>query len=786
MKPFGRFKLHFCTVHRSARRTVEVEIIHLSSAAGYLQTPGWDTYTKQLNEFMRSCVTLTRPTDHVIFVSPVIWSVKSISTYIGQCGLRQRFLKEPKLHSFPLFLFPDDFAKTSNNETHLSFFFSGKYFSWTEASFRLRFSFHLENLKPQQVPSSPPQSHGRKTRWNCSVSVWPDLFDHFPCDLIPQCAESEDEARCNYTTENCGLGKAEISGKCYSFELQVEQHNWTDAHEHCRERGAFLVSLETEQEIRDVVKVMKDIGNSATWVGLTTGTNTVKTSLNAMYQNTLRWDSSNIVFMLPPSVVFDPYTAVATLDCLIFIWTRAYFFLHFQTCDTEEEIGILCELPTSSYHHLAPKPVIIRVPNGTSMSRVPLVTCPLQHMTHELLACDSKSLCNRLESAEEWYRGTCNIAQGQTHEYFYCGTCDDFVPYSVVCDFREDCIGGDDEDFCVHPTCKTHMMDCGKGQCIDSDKRCNGYKDCISNLDEMDCPVEYAISNIIPPAVVNFDKPGGFTITSLPENNTQCPDTHFQCHNDGYCLPVYVKCNDVNDCPDHEDEVECNKYTCPGFYRCRGSDKTICMHVDHLCDGLAQCPMHDDETLCDLICPEACSCFGLAFTCIQPFNFSSFPQLRYLEAKGSGLDQTDVGDNIMLIHLGVTRTKNTGADSIQSKEAAIARRLLTIAMSDFLCWFPIGLCGVLAAMDVIIPGEINVAMAIFVLPLNSALNPFLYTLNVIREKHQKAKELRLLQILRAQQKKAKDIPEAVDNCPLVLEMCLTGERTAGQGTVVGA
>ncbi|XP_076445822.1 relaxin receptor 2-like [Babylonia areolata] len=95
-----------------------------------------------------------------------------------------------------------------------------------------------------------------------------------------------------------------------------------------------------------------------------------------------------------------------------------------------------------------------------------------------------------------------------------------------------------------------------------------------------------------------------------------------------------------------------------------------------------------------------------------------------------------------------TDSKNAEND-VKSKEAVIARRLLSIAMSDFLCWFPIGVCGVLAAADVPIPGEVNVIMAIFVLPLNSVLNPFLYTLNVTLEKQQRRKELRFQKFLLA-------------------------------------
>jgi hypothetical protein len=74
----------------------------------------------------------------------------------------------------------------------------------------------------------------------------------------------------------------------------------------------------------------------------------------------------------------------------------------------------------------------------------------------------------------------------------------------------------------------------------------------------------------------------------------------------------------------------------------------------------------------------------------------------------------------------------------KSHDMTVARRLITVAVTDFLCWFPIGLCGILAWSGVAIPGETNVAMAMLVLPINAALNPFLYTFNVIAEKRRNA------------------------------------------------
>nr|KAG5710942.1 hypothetical protein BaRGS_013676 [Batillaria attramentaria] len=99
----------------------------------------------------------------------------------------------------------------------------------------------------------------------------------------------------------------------------------------------------------------------------------------------------------------------------------------------------------------------------------------------------------------------------------------------------------------------------------------------------------------------------------------------------------------------------------------------------------------------------------------------------------------------ILIFLSVR--KNTITSNQGNQDATIARRLTSIALSDFLCWFPIGLLGLLASKGTPISGEVNVAMVIFVVPLNSGLNPFLYTFNVIMEKRRKAAEGRLLQQL---------------------------------------
>ena len=86
----------------------------------------------------------------------------------------------------------------------------------------------------------------------------------------------------------------------------------------------------------------------------------------------------------------------------------------------------------------------------------------------------------------------------------------------------------------------------------------------------------------------------------------------------------------------------------------------------------------------------------------------------------------------------------------KSQDMVIARRLISVVVSNFVCWFPIILLGLVASAGVPVSGEVTVVMAIFVLPLNSALNPFLYTFNIVMEKRRKARELSLLNFLEAQ------------------------------------
>lgn len=73
----------------------------------------------------------------------------------------------------------------------------------------------------------------------------------------------------------------------------------------------------------------------------------------------------------------------------------------------------------------------------------------------------------------------------------------------------------------------------------------------------------------------------------------------------------------------------------------------------------------------------------------------------------------------------------------RSQEKAIASRLLLVVFSNFCCSFPVSVMGLLASSGIAIEGVVNIWAAIFLLPFNAALDPFLYTLNIVLDRRQK-------------------------------------------------
>ena len=82
----------------------------------------------------------------------------------------------------------------------------------------------------------------------------------------------------------------------------------------------------------------------------------------------------------------------------------------------------------------------------------------------------------------------------------------------------------------------------------------------------------------------------------------------------------------------------------------------------------------------------------------------------------------------LAIFISRVRVKNQSANA--RRETGLAKRVSFIIFTDCLCWMPIIVFGMKSVLekDYKQPGDLAVWIAVFALPINSVINPILYTL----------------------------------------------------------
>ena len=512
---------------------------------------------------------------------------------------------------------------------------------------------------------------------NCSVADHRRFQEPLLCNLTGECQHAQKEKRdhpSSSATSPACQGWVVSGHKCFK-RFRSNRLAPLRARNICRSRGFELASIKTQQESQDAKKVFS-------WTGNLIGLTYKSESVPSMYRKFLVWSDKTIIYNIKhifiantqqqekASYYFQLEGRGSAVGVHVVSHARSYH-------------GVICEKPAQSIH-LFPTHSVEYFPDQLSMlafqrSNQSLVICPGRHVTHAFLSCDAKRQCGqatcfflnttmRLSQVLPAAQRSVNIVAMYT-----CTGDDTEVPYSLLCDFRQDCADKSDESFCHHPHCKE--FSCRNGQCLPRNKSCNKYMDCLDGSDEKVCPHEestFYISSEYRQGVTDLSKARFFNIkyqnesylinldgrgyfTQQEMNLTDpCPVTHYRCTKEWfYCLPIYTRCNGFFDCIFQEDEKNCEGWTCPNLYRCRGS--TVCVHVDSMCDGWPQCPQRDDEWLCDMTCPAQCLCQGHSFLCPQPFSANLFLQLRYLDASGSGMTPFDLMNNTYMVHLILAR-----------------------------------------------------------------------------------------------------------------------------------
>ena len=92
---------------------------------------------------------------------------------------------------------------------------------------------------------------------------------------------------------------------------------------------------------------------------------------------------------------------------------------------------------------------------------------------------------------------------------------------------------------------------------------------------------------------------------------------------------------------------------------------------------------------------------------------------------------------ILACYIGIIRavaqtSKVTSRQRVMAEEIRMTFKVSAIVLTDFFCWFPICLIGVLVQIGLVeLPNSVFAWVVTLVLPINSAINPFLYTIVTI-------------------------------------------------------
>ena len=642
-----------------------LSVTRTSNSTGYVTSPGYDGIHKYGYD-VNSTVDLDVPGGFVVMVS---FPHLDISANIQMNG---RFGDGPASFAshVSVYLVCEDFVS-------LAFKYTGEITpppSLHNCSLRIHFesfknagNFGFKMLFSLHPVSTAP-SFLDNGLLDCSVPHYDSFKQHVQCNLEPECPDGKDERDCSFSSASCDKGSASFLDKCLVFASGREKLTWDAANDGCFNTGGRLVTLNTPSKLsrfREAFRAKRIL--FPVYVG---AAYFVDTAMPMFYSPYWQWRDKTIALNLNISFDCDAvcfgFRGPSDRYCSLYI-PQSPEILYAAYCDRQITAHFACEMESDGPSASLPTKNQLRMPSlpsYVSRPEVDIVTCESGHFTHDFLFCDPASRCGDLV-----YLTSCHVPGKGAMPKFECDNSRVTLPYTLVCDFRPDCPDDSDERFCRHEVCSIHS--CSSGKCYTPEQWCDHIPHCEDLSDEINAGCDYGkvgaksilqgahyaedLANRSPATgIVRLNlKTGGSTniLTVDPlEQDTPCPEDHFQCPS-GHCIPLLLRCNAVYDCPGHEDESGCGRYTCPGFYRCRGSN--VCVHPSWLCDGVPHCPQGDDEWLCDRpsTCPPGCRCQGLAFVCPRPFPVHGFPHLRYLDASGSGLAPCDFTTCWYLVNL---------------------------------------------------------------------------------------------------------------------------------------
>ena len=126
-------------------------------------------------------------------------------------------------------------------------------------------------------------------------------------------------------------------------------------------------------------------------------------------------------------------------------------------CDTSKEADYLCEIPKKLDQQSQQQSVIeLPAPAKTAFTLPDMRVCWNLETTKDFLGCKARSGIQDSPSTT-----TCSLyRQDPDIPWFQCRDNKGCAPYTLVCDHRQDCADGSDEDFCVFRPCDWSHFAC--------------------------------------------------------------------------------------------------------------------------------------------------------------------------------------------------------------------------------------------------------------------------------------------------------------------------------------
>ncbi|KAL8591716.1 hypothetical protein ACOMHN_061808 [Nucella lapillus] len=631
----------------------------------------------------------------------------------------------------------------------------------------MRYAILPTQLQPQKIPGN--------NLYNCSVPHFSLFKPVISCNFIVECQAKEDEAGCDYSGKDCGPGAVEDGTKCITLERPDADTTWYTSNSICKSKQQQLVTIVNNETANKIKQMDSAYDIFDFYVGLQLTTPSSTPPLSSLYRTVWQWVDGRSAFSVEVTRSQDYKLNISFPLCSLNYVDK----LSSSHCFKLLKVDILCE-----YDKPVVNKTLLEEPaagnNNVTFANLTMVPCRSAHVTRDFLLCDSQSQCDA-DSQE-----SC-LAESNRVFMFQCKN-EELIPYTLVCDHVVHCTDGSDESFCQFRLCPSGVFQCNNPMLPTGFDltQCHAEQDLLASCEDLLRSDIYRIflwifaslsvignfGSFIGRMYLNKEdkKLGSFSILVT---NLTVADFFM-----GVYLIIIGAADQVYlDNYLWNSEQWKNSATCSlaGFLSLMSSEVSafiICLiTLDRflvLCFPFST--FHFKQKSALVACAIAWT-LGIILAGIPLMPFAShweyysqtgiciplpFGSNDRFEGQAYSFAIMIVINFVVFLLIAVGQIvifwsirKNTMATAkdATSRQATIARRLTTIVVSDFLCWFPIGLLGLMAFTGTQIPGEIKVAVAIFVLPFNSALNPFLYTFNILMEKRQKAMENILLQRL---------------------------------------